>query len=141
MVSQDTTGTFATRPAEPGRSFSVLWSHTLLDNPSHSDRRGSKTPITETKPFPVPRLAGMDHYEVMLTRPLFLFLDALLDERTQLFMTAKSWLNSLVGVDKYVSPSQTFQGAAAHCLLQTLPRVCIQVLRATFSESTTAHGY
>ncbi|KAG7153177.1 Protein dopey like protein [Verticillium longisporum] len=27
-------------------------------------------------------------------------LDALLDERTQLFMTVKSWLNSLVGIDK-----------------------------------------
>jgi len=42
----------------------------------------------------------MDNYEVMLTRPLFLMLDALTDERTQLFMTVKTWLHSLAGIDK-----------------------------------------
>jgi hypothetical protein len=98
MVENDTSGLFASRGADPGRKFCVLWSHTLLDNPSSSDRRGSKTPLTE-KPI-LPRLAGTDNYEVMLTRPLFLMLDALLDDRTQLFMTAKTWLNNLVGVDK-----------------------------------------
>ncbi|RXG43361.1 hypothetical protein VDGE_03044 [Verticillium dahliae] len=63
-----------------------------------SDRRGSRTPTLER--LPLPRLSGADHYDVMLTRPLLLMLDALLDERTQLFMTVKSWLNSLVGIDK-----------------------------------------
>ncbi|RYP63263.1 hypothetical protein DL770_009421 [Monosporascus sp. CRB-9-2] len=45
-------------------------------------------------------LSGVEHYEVMLTRPLFLMLDSLLDERTQLFMAVKNWLNSMVGIDK-----------------------------------------
>jgi len=42
----------------------------------------------------------MENYDLMLTRPLFLMLDALSDERTQLFMTVKSWLINLVGIDK-----------------------------------------
>jgi hypothetical protein len=98
MLQHDTTGTFAQRPADSGRSFCVLWTHTLQDNPSGLERRGPKAINGDTKG--PNRLAGMDHYEVMLTRPLFLMLDALADERTQLFMTVKTWLSSLIGMDK-----------------------------------------
>ena len=98
ILEKDTAGTFAQRSSDPGRSFCVLWSHSLQDNPSGADRRGPKTPNGDLKA--PPRLAGMDNYEVMLTRPLFLMLDALVDERTQLFMTVKSWISSLVGIDK-----------------------------------------
>lgn len=98
MGQNDVNGIFSVRPAESGRSFSVLWSHSLQDNPSSSDRRTPKTPVGELPVFP--RMAGVDHYGVILTRPLFLTLDALLDEKTQLFMAVKTWLNSLVGVDK-----------------------------------------
>ncbi|RYP38556.1 hypothetical protein DL767_002492 [Monosporascus sp. MG133] len=97
VLKNDTTGSFAIRPADPGRTFSVLWSHTLQDGSSHADRRPPKTPL-ELK-FVI-RLSGVEHYEVMLTRPLFLMLDSLLDERTQLFMAVKNWLNSMVGIDK-----------------------------------------
>ncbi|KAI1438027.1 putative regulator of reproduction dopa [Xylaria sp. CBS 124048] len=98
MLENDVTGTFAVRVADPGRSFSLLWSHTLQDNASHSDRRSPKTTMGEPKsPH---RLSGMDYYEVMLTRPLFLMLDALVDERTQLFMVVKHWLNTVVGIEK-----------------------------------------
>lgn len=82
--------------ADSGRRFSILWLHTLQD--SQHDRRGSRTPTLDR--FAPPRLAGAEYYDVLLTRPLFLMLDALLDERTQLFMTVKSWLHSLVGIDK-----------------------------------------
>ncbi|TPX15392.1 uncharacterized protein E0L32_004372 [Thyridium curvatum] len=98
MIEQNVAGTFAVRSADSGRRFSVLWSHTLQDNPHSSDRRTPKTPNADLKAFP--RLAGVDHYEVMLGRPLFLALDALLDERTELFMNIKTWLNSLMGVEK-----------------------------------------
>ncbi|KAI1203081.1 putative regulator of reproduction dopa [Nemania serpens] len=101
MLENDVAGTFAIRGADPGRSFCLLWSHTLLDNASHSDRRAPKTPIGESKNSH--RLSGMDHYEVMLTRPLFLVLDALLDERTQLFIVVKHWLNNVVGIEKLFS--------------------------------------
>ncbi|KAI0200153.1 putative regulator of reproduction dopa [Astrocystis sublimbata] len=98
MLENDVTGTFAVRSADPGRTFGLLWSHTLQDHSSHSDRRAPKTPLGEPK---LPhRLSGMDYYEVMLTRPLFLMLDALLDERTQLFVAVKLWLNNVVGIEK-----------------------------------------
>ncbi|KAK1754881.1 protein dopey [Echria macrotheca] len=98
MLEKDTVGTFAQRQSDPGRSFCILWAHTLQDNPTGADRRGPKTPNGDLKS--PPRLAGMDNYEVMLTRPLFLMLDALADERTQLFMTVKTWLSGHVGMDK-----------------------------------------
>ncbi|OTB02150.1 hypothetical protein M426DRAFT_322974 [Hypoxylon sp. CI-4A] len=98
MLKDGTTGTFSIRPADPGRSFTILWSHTLQDNAAHSDRRAPKTPLVESRP--TYRLSGMDHYDVMLTRPLFLMLDSLLDDRTQLFMMVKNWLNTMVGIDK-----------------------------------------
>lgn len=81
---------------DQGKTFSVLWSHTLQD--TASERRGSRTPMLEIRH--IPRLSGMDNYEVMLTQPLFLVLDALQDDRTQLFMTVKSWLNSMIGIDR-----------------------------------------
>lgn len=96
MIEHDTTGTFAVRDADPGKSFSILWTHTLQDNAGHLDRRASKVSANET------RMSGIGNYEVMLSRPLFLLLDALLDERTQLFMTVRTWLQSLVGIDKCV---------------------------------------
>lgn len=98
MLGKDTTGTFAQRNSDSGRSFCVLWTHSLQDNPSGADRRVPKTPNGDPKA--PPRLGGMENYDLMLTRPLFLMLDALSDERTQLFMTVKSWLINLVGIDK-----------------------------------------
>ncbi|KAJ6784133.1 hypothetical protein PWT90_09007 [Aphanocladium album] len=84
--------------ADMGRTFGVLWSHTLQDN--QAERRGSRT---ATIAEPRPRLAGADFYEVMLTQPLFLVLDALMDERTHLYMNVKSWLNNMVGIDRNVT--------------------------------------
>ncbi|KAI0397858.1 putative regulator of reproduction dopa [Xylariaceae sp. FL0594] len=98
MLQSDTTGTFATRAAEPGRTFCLLWSHTLHDNAAYSDRRAPKTPLGE--PQNLFRLSGMDYYDVMLSRPLFLMLDALSDELTQLSMVVKNWLNNVVGIEK-----------------------------------------
>ncbi|KAJ2906076.1 hypothetical protein MKZ38_003113 [Zalerion maritima] len=91
-------GTYAIRPADGGRSFCVLWTHTLQDQAHGHDRRTPKTPHHDLRNFP--RLAGVDNFDVMLTRPLFLMLDSLLDERTQLFMTVKAWLHNMVGVDR-----------------------------------------
>ncbi|CZS94623.1 probable regulator of reproduction DopA [Rhynchosporium agropyri] len=116
MIEQDTDGTFAVRNADPGRSFTVLWTHTMQDTAAHIDRRASKTSAQDSK-GPL-RLLGTTHYEVMLARPLFLLLDSLLDERTQLFITVRTWLQSLVGIERifhlFISKFSTFT------LLQTL---------------------
>ncbi|TVY54541.1 Protein dopey [Lachnellula cervina] len=98
MVENDIHGTFANRNADSGRSFSILWTHTLQDNSSNLDRRASKPSNGETNHSA--RVSGLENYEVMLTRPLFILLDALLDEQTQLFMTVRTWLQSVVGIDK-----------------------------------------
>ncbi|KAK2612449.1 hypothetical protein QQS21_001553 [Conoideocrella luteorostrata] len=82
--------------AQNGGTFGVLWSHTLQD--ASSERRGSKGQQLDQRS--VPRLSGMDHYQVMLTQPTFLVLDALLDDRTQSFMVVKTWLNSMIGIDR-----------------------------------------
>ncbi|PBP19238.1 cellular morphogenesis regulator [Diplocarpon rosae] len=96
MVQHDTNGTFAVRHADPGRSFGVLWTHTMQDTASQLDRKAAKASTNDPK-----RLLGVVNYEVMLSRPLFLLLDSLLDERTQLFMNVRTWLQTLVGIDKY----------------------------------------
>jgi hypothetical protein len=79
-----------------GRIFTVLWSHTLQDSPS--ERRGSKTPLQDNRS--TSRLAGMDHFQLILTQPLFLILDSLDDDTTQLYMSVKSWLNTMIGIDR-----------------------------------------
>ncbi len=97
ITEHDVSGTFSSRSAASGRSFSILWTHTLQENASYLDRRGSKS--ANGDPKDVARGTLVD-YEIMLGRPLFLLLDALLDEKTQLFMTTRTWLQNLVGIDK-----------------------------------------
>lgn len=82
--------------AENGQTFGVLWSHTLQD--TSAERRGSKSQALDQRQ--ALRLSGTDHYPVMLTQPMFLVLDSLLDDRTQSFMVVKSWLNSMIGIDR-----------------------------------------
>ncbi|KAL7769371.1 hypothetical protein ACKLNR_000755 [Fusarium oxysporum f. sp. zingiberi] len=97
IISQETARLGAIEVVDKGRALSVLWSHTLQDNVS-PERRGSKTPTQDMKSLP--RLAGADNYEVMLTQPVFLILDALQDDRTPLYMTVKAWLNTMLGIDR-----------------------------------------
>ncbi|KAM0290239.1 hypothetical protein ACHAO9_005376 [Fusarium lateritium] len=97
IISNDDAHLGTIEPVDKGRALGVLWSHTLQDNIS-PERRGSKTPTQDTKSLP--RLAGADNYEVMLTQPIFLILDALQDDRTPLYMTVKSWLNTMLGIDR-----------------------------------------
>jgi hypothetical protein len=96
ITENDVSGTFSSRDADAGRKFSTLWTHMLQENPSHLDRRGSKAANGDSVLLP-PNI-GM--YGVILGRPLFLLLDSLSDESTQLFATIRTWLQNLVGIDK-----------------------------------------
>ncbi|KAF7550597.1 hypothetical protein G7Z17_g5609 [Cylindrodendrum hubeiense] len=98
IIAEDSSLSEAIGAVDKGRTLSVLWSHTLQDDAYGSGRRGSKTPMLELRTLP--RLSGTDNYEVMLTQPLFLILDALQDDRSQLYMTVKAWLNSMLGIDR-----------------------------------------
>jgi hypothetical protein len=99
MLERNIEGTFIVRDADAGRRFSILWTHTQQDNSGSTQRRTSKSNAGDSRG--AGRVLGAGYYEVMLSRPLFLLLDALLDEQTQLFMTAKMWLQNLTGIDKY----------------------------------------
>lgn len=98
IISHDPNSVETPGFVDAGRTLSVLWSHTLQDNLYGSERRGSRTPMLDSR---VPRLSGMDNYDVMLTQPTLLILDALQDDRTELYMTVKSWLNNMLGIDRY----------------------------------------
>ena len=111
VVQQVSSSAQSPRVSDTARTFSVLWSHTLQDSPT--DRRGSKTPVLELRSMT--RLAGIDHFELMLTQPLFLVLDALLDERAHLHMPVRSWLKGMIGVDRCVHSRVTiFQSSTYH---------------------------
>lgn len=94
------------RLVDAGRTFAVLWTHTLQDHgPAAAGSSSNKPAKGDDAAAPHGKdtrkgLAGSESYEIMLTRPLFLMLDALVDERTQWFMTAKTWLGHLIGMDK-----------------------------------------
>lgn len=61
--------------AEPGRKFAVLWTHSV-------------------------GTIGGHNYHTMLTRPLFLFLDSLADERGELSIFARGWVQTLPSQNK-----------------------------------------
>lgn len=72
MTTNENRGVYEVRLAESGRRFSVLWTHSI----------------------------GHGNYEVMLTRPVFLFLDSLVEEGTELHIYARGWLQNLQATAK-----------------------------------------
>lgn len=98
MIETDIDGSYSARCTDFGRKFAVLWTHTLYDNPTNVDRRSSKVSRLENKSEI--RFSSVDHFELILSRPLFLLLDALSDEGAQLFMTVRIWLQNLTSTHK-----------------------------------------
>ncbi len=99
MTSSDVEGTFAQRDADAGRRFGVLWMHTLHSSAapplSNSERMGSKADTGKRDG----QLTSID-YKTMLARPLFLVLDSLADERTQLFASVRIWIQNLPSLER-----------------------------------------
>jgi hypothetical protein len=84
-----------------GRRFALLWTHTMNDQITQTGKRSFSNPehfgalpITARTTTPT---AG---FQLVLTRPVFLMLDALADERTELFAFVKSWLHDLPSLNK-----------------------------------------
>ena len=61
--------------AEPGRNFAILWMHSVGG-------------------------VGGGYYHMMLTRPLFLFLDSLADDGTEMAIFTRGWLQTLPSINK-----------------------------------------
>jgi hypothetical protein len=104
MTENDISGTFSLRGADTGRTFAILWTHSVQ---VHGGLWETGNDIAQVSGGGNPsnkRLAGrMRAYEYMLTRPLFLLLDALGDEGTELFIFARGWLQALSSVDRYAN--------------------------------------
>lgn len=98
LTKNESFGNYTVCGADSGQRFAILWMHTVQENSSHLDQRLSKTSRSVWKSQEGGSKLGS--YGVMLDRPLFLILDALADERTQSFFTARTWLHSLVRIDK-----------------------------------------
>jgi hypothetical protein len=71
--------------AEPGRNFAVLWMHS------------------------VGGISG-NAYHVMLTRPLFLFLDSLADDGLEISIFARGWVQTLPSINKCEFSSRYMSG-------------------------------
>ncbi|KAH0542943.1 hypothetical protein FGG08_002712 [Glutinoglossum americanum] len=99
MSENDISGTFALRGADAGRRFAVLWTHSVQGHGGLGETGGDFTQAPNGGNHGK-RQAGMRAYEYMLTRPLFLLLDALGEEGTELSIFTRGWLQNLSSVDK-----------------------------------------
>ncbi|OCK86143.1 cellular morphogenesis regulator dopa [Lepidopterella palustris CBS 459.81] len=85
---------------EAGRCFAVLWTHTMHEQSLQTEKRST----TITRRFSGISAASANYpstgFQSVLTRPLFLLLDALSDEGTELFALVKSWLQDLPTLNK-----------------------------------------
>ena len=100
MVEHDINGTFGARSAMPGRKLAILWSHSFNSPTGLIDQASTGHHRSGARPGSGYRVAGRPDHEVTLLRPLFLLLDALDDERSELFVFVRTWLQSIPGVDR-----------------------------------------
>jgi hypothetical protein len=77
-----------------GRRFAVLWTHTMHELNLQSEKRGSVTRRPSGMSLPAPALSPTTFHSV-LTRPLLLLLDTLVEEGTETATFMKSWLLDL----------------------------------------------
>jgi hypothetical protein len=94
-------GVFSSQDQLPGQAFAILWTHSMLENSMPGDRQSLKSPLPRA--MQAEQQSQQHTYEVMLDRPLFLMLDALTDEQTQLSAVVKAWLHSLSFSERYMS--------------------------------------
>lgn len=86
--------------AETGRQFALLWIHSFQSQSKMSEPVTEVQQVLDKSRTHHQHLSAKSKYEVMLSRPLFLLLDALSDEGTKSFLWARSWLQSLPNVEK-----------------------------------------
>ncbi|KAI9803891.1 MAG: hypothetical protein M1825_001771 [Sarcosagium campestre] len=100
LTENDISGHFAVRAADGGRRFAVLWTQALQlqakrsEGPIERGLEGDGQPGWQRSNGSVPQ------YEAVLGRPLFLLLDALDDEGTELCLHVRAWLSNMTSTDK-----------------------------------------
>ncbi|KZF24364.1 hypothetical protein L228DRAFT_266707 [Xylona heveae TC161] len=76
--------------------FAVLWTHSVQVQPES----GQALPATASEGDRRPSRVAAGNFETMLTRPLFLLLDGLSEKEIGNFMFVRSWLQTLLSIDK-----------------------------------------
>lgn len=84
--------------SEAGRSFAILWAHCaqLSDGLPDTNLAQDTNKVNESK-----RGRAIQGHGTWLTRPLFLLLDALIDEGTENSIFVRAWLQNLPSIIKY----------------------------------------
>jgi hypothetical protein len=86
--------------AEPARRFAILWSHTIQQNHTSNDTTSARPQTPRKAVMSHQRLSPSTNFQIMLSRPLFLILDSLMDESTELFMFVRGWIQTMPGMEK-----------------------------------------
>ncbi|OJD37905.1 cellular morphogenesis regulator [Diplodia corticola] len=86
--------------ADAGRRLAVLWTHTIHEQNQQAQKPGRLSRRTSGLPV----LSGLNGlvggYQSVLTRPLFLLLDSLAEEGTELFFYVRTWLQDLPSLNR-----------------------------------------
>ncbi|KAI9831541.1 MAG: hypothetical protein M1838_005721, partial [Thelocarpon superellum] len=91
------------RASMPGRRFSILWTHSLnLLNVLSDQLPSSQSPLNMTHGAGMKRF-GREDYEIMLSRPLLLLLDACDNEQSEHYTFMRQWLQNLATGDRVLS--------------------------------------
>jgi hypothetical protein len=85
--------------ADSGRRFAVLWTHTMYELSLQTEKRGS-IPRRSSGIGPLSTTSLVGGYQAILTRPLFLLLDSLVQDGTELCAFMSSWLQDLPSLSK-----------------------------------------
>ncbi|KAI9808458.1 MAG: hypothetical protein M1827_007241 [Pycnora praestabilis] len=100
MIGEDTSNQSTNLDADSGKRFALVWNHTIHANGGHVEKRRESLNMLSTSSNRETALAGFKDVEAMLARPLFLLLDSLTDEGTELFMFTRNWLQNLPSIDR-----------------------------------------
>ncbi|KAF2470278.1 uncharacterized protein BDR25DRAFT_287090 [Lindgomyces ingoldianus] len=88
-----------TNYSDAGRRFAILWTHVMYEQSLQTEKRGSSA-SRRSSGLGVPPLLPGSGFHSVLTRPLFILLDSLADEGTELSTFVRTWLQDLPTLNK-----------------------------------------
>ena len=84
------------KQSDAGRRFAILWTHTMYEQSLQTERRVNR----RASGVGAPQLSPVGGFQAVLTRPLLLLLDALVEEGTELCVFVRSWVQDLPTLSK-----------------------------------------
>lgn len=116
IVIEQTSRTAAlARSSDCSRRFATLWTHTMHELSLQSEKRGIVARRASSIGIPPLGMSSADFHTV-LTRPLFLLLDALAEEGSETSTFMRSWLQDLPSLNR-IFEVIALHVQSLHCLL------------------------